>query len=174
MTDNKRLNAAFRRSRLVTIADGSHVELRALVMSDWATIQEEAAQARKRELIETYSRNLDLIPEPERLKTLMEAFRRAEEIRCDNILSEEVSAWLVNTIRGQLTATWLSMRGANPRLTFDDVCAVLQHEKAEQIEELANIVGELSRNVLGNGRPPQSETTAGAEMERPEPAASAM
>lgn len=97
MQENKNLRSiSAKRSRQLPTPDGGHVEMRPLVLSDWATIEEEAVQYAKRELIQTYSRNADLLPEPIRERTIMDVFRKAESMRIDNLPTVRVMVPLFN------------------------------------------------------------------------------
>lgn len=166
--ENRNLGAVARRSKLVPLPDGTHVELRALVLSDLACLQEEAAHAFKRDLIETYTRNADLLPEADRRQVILDAFKRAEEIRPDTIEVDKANAWVDKTLRGQMTTVWLSMRGARPDLTFDQAAQLYDAARdAALLEATAEAVQEISKPTLGNGRPPQPTTEAGAKEQIP-------
>ena len=152
MTEMRNLGALARKSRVIELPGGMHVELRALVLSDWATLWEETAHAMRRDLIETYARNADLLPEARRQDVVMEAFRRAEAITANTIKPDDVVAFL-KTSRGELLCLWLSMRPGMPGLTYDEA-AVIWSVDREHVKAAADTVGELSRATLGNAQPP--------------------
>lgn len=157
MHGTKNLGAIVRKSRLVDLPDGSTVEIRALILSDWSFLQEEAAKHLKRDLIATYVENADLAPASMRDEMVRDAFKRAESIRADTITSQDAMNF-GNSLKGRLLAVWLGMRGAQPHLTYDEAAAIYAYDE-NKLKEVSNEVAEISSPTLGNETPPQ---TAGA------------
>jgi hypothetical protein len=168
--ESRNLGAVAKHSRLVPMPDGTNLEIQQLHLGDWATLEEEAVQGAKRNLIETYTKNIDLIPQAHREEMLRDAFRRAEELRADNLPSVKVkmkvdgveqdvsvgyaSWWVANTVRGKLVAVWLAVRKAQPGITYDDAGRLFSAGREKALEDVANAVGELSKGTLGNADAP--------------------
>ncbi len=147
MAENKNRGAIARRSTLYEIAPGENVELRELVLSDWAFMEEEAAQARKRDLIRTYAGNAEYLPESKREQLILDAFKRAEEITPDTVTNAQLRGFQ-ETLKGRLLIIWLAMRGACPDVTYDQAAEIWQaHEN--HIREASDRVAELSLPTLG-------------------------
>jgi hypothetical protein len=174
------LRAVAQRSQIFTLPDGSKLELRPLLIRDWATLEEEALQAYKRSYLETYTRNLDLLPGTTEAKQaiLMEKFQEAAQLTPDKIPPVVVDApkwdgdklvrdgngdivrqpvpvpyaqwWFGNTLSGSQTAIWLSIRRARPNITPDEADAIYTQYGQEITNKIANAVAELSRPTLGN------------------------
>lgn len=157
MATNQNLGAVVRRTRILQLPDGKTIELKALTISDWATIQDEAVQAAKRNLLLTYYQNQDLLPAEKRVELLVEAFKRAEAISAETLTDEQLSAWS-DTFRGDMTIMWLSMRGAVPDLTYDQAAEIWAVHK-EYLKSGAEAVLQISRPSLGNEMtpPPMAE-----------------
>jgi hypothetical protein len=63
-----------------------------------------------------------------------------------------------------LFSIWLSMRGAQPTLTYQQAVEIWERYKSEPlIAQAAETVGEISRPSLGNADPPQPAKAAGEE-----------
>jgi len=165
-SNGKSLSAGCRKRRNMPMQDGTHVELYALLLTDLAFLQEEAAHARRRELIETYVRNIDLLPDtmsPEqKLEIIKDAFRRAEDIRADTIGIAGGDQWADNTMRGLLTQIWVSLRPGIPGLTFDQTAEMWSQRSREEVQATAAAVQEISKPTLGNALPPAEMAPAGA------------
>ena len=182
MAETKNLAALVQRSRSFELPDGRTVELRPLTLRDWGTIEEESVQAAKRDMIQTVARNADLLPENLREKMLLEVFKRAEELRADNLPSIKVSVsqkaanglplydndgkmvmqdvelgyaqfWLSRSMKGRLTAVWLSVRKSLPGATQDEVAEIFAEYSERTLDEAADVVGSLSKPTLGNVEP---------------------
>jgi hypothetical protein len=173
--ESRNLGAVAKRSRLIPMPDGSTLEVQPLHLGDWATLEEEAVQAAKRDLLETYTKNMDLLamlPEPMREKMLLDVFKRAEDLRADNLPTVTVKVkadgkevevavgyahwWVSRTMKGKMTAAWLGMRKAKPGLTYEGAGKLMADWGGEaQLETVANAVGEISKPTLGNGEAPQ-------------------
>ncbi len=138
----------------MALQDGTHVELFALLLTDLAFIQDEAAHARRRELIATYVRNVDLLPPimtPEqKLELIKDAFSRAEEIRSDTIGIAGGDQWSDRTMQGVLTQIWLSLRPGLPGLTYDQTAELWSQRSREEIQAAAATVQDITRPTLGN------------------------
>lgn len=89
MSDSKHLRAVSRRARSITLPDGSSIELSAPTVRDWAQLEEEAVANAKRELISTWAKNADLLPEEIRSAKLIDAFERAEKITLETLPVKE-------------------------------------------------------------------------------------
>ncbi len=169
MADNRNLIAIARRSRLIELPDGRTAELLELTLADWAAIQDEAAQAAKRDLIATYAKNVDLLPKEMREATLLDAFKRAEAITPDTVSTDRVVQWLSKSIHGKLYSVWRSLRTSWPGgLSYDEAAIIWQHKGVideERLEEAADIVADISGVTLGNeSPPPEKAKPAGAQV----------
>ena len=58
--------------------------------------------------------------------------------------------WISHTAGGRVFATWLSMRKMDPTLTLDHADQLWTEAGADELENAANKVGEISRPRLGN------------------------
>ena len=172
----RNLSAIVQRRRIVTLPDNTQVEVRALDLCDWAMLEDEAVNVHKRTMLETYTRNADLIPEDMRKEMLQDAFRRASEVRADTLPSVMVKMniegagvqevpmgyahwWLRTTLRGRLFAAWLSVRKSKPAWTLNDAAEFFAEKGGDKVlDQVADAVGEVSAPTLGNGDAP----TAGA------------
>jgi hypothetical protein len=164
MSDNSNLGSVARKSRVIPLPDGTHIELRALVIADWACIQEEASHYARRDLIETYVRNADLIADVEERRAMVrEAFTRAEAITSDTISDAKVTSW-TSTIRGQLYGVWLSMRGSREYLTFDQASEYLA-KYMELLPGISDAVAQISRPTIKNAEPPPPNQPATGESQ---------
>lgn len=86
------LSAVVRRRQTVDLPGGKTIELEQLNIKDFAQIREQACSDYKRNLIETYTRNLDLLPEAMRADAVQKAFEKAERITPDDMPKK--LAWL--------------------------------------------------------------------------------
>lgn len=163
MSINKNMSSVTRPSRTVTLTDGSKVEIRALVLLDWEAITEEAAQFFKTDLIKTYARNAEYLPEEDRKSMVLEAFKRAEEIRADTLPMSKVLEW-IDSLQGQLYAVWRGMKAANPTLTYEEAMLLWSNRTVEDgggtLAEAASTLAEISKSKLGNESPPPATPEA--------------
>jgi hypothetical protein len=193
MSETKNLRAVTQRSRVFELADGTTLELRPLTMRDFGTLEEEAVQAAKSDLIATWARNLEHLPEAMRDAKLLEAFERAEKINAEGMPDREIDVplrdpatrkvlrdkdtgkalstkkqipyaqyWMANTIKGRLTAVWLSARRADPNVTQDQLSEIFQRLGEESLDEAADAVGDLTQSQLGNEEAPATPGPAAA------------
>jgi hypothetical protein len=87
--------AVVRRRRTQTLPNGKVIELETLGFKDFAQVREEACAEYKRNLIHTYTSNLDLVPASDRDGVIMKAFEKAEKINPDDLPLK--TAWLPKT-----------------------------------------------------------------------------
>lgn len=164
----RNLSAIVQRRRLVTLPDNTEVEVRALDLCDWAMLEDEAVNVHKRQLLETYTKNADLLPDDMRKDVLLAAFKRAEDVRADNLPSVMVKVniegagiqevpmgyahyWLRNTMRGRLFAAWLSIRKSKPAWTLNEAAEFFAEKGGDKVlDQVADAVGEVSAPTLGN------------------------
>jgi hypothetical protein len=164
----RNISAIVQRRRLVTLPDNTEVEVRALDLCDWAMLEDEAVAVCKRSMLETYTKNMDLIPQAYREQMLQDAFKRAEDIRADNLPSVMVKVniegagiqevpmgyahyWLRNTMRGRLFAAWLSIRKSKPAWTLNEAAEFFAEKGGDKVlDQVADAVGEVSSPTLGN------------------------
>lgn len=161
-------------SPVVEEIGGKSFEFRPLSLKDWGAIERQAKQQYRRELIELYSKNLDLMPEHMRDEAIQKAFDRAEAIDVDDLPEKSISMpeidpktrkpvrkdgkfvlttkkvpyaiwWGSESFEGKMFAIWLSMRRARPDMTLDDVDQLLSSESGEAMQTLERLAG-----VVGN------------------------
>jgi hypothetical protein len=131
------------------------------------------------------------LPESERRQLLQEAFERAENLAVEDLPEktmrlptrnaqgkfvrdqhgelllqkqavEYTAWWMSETPEGRLYMTWLSIHRADPTFTMDDADAVFR-DHVDQLEKIADEVGEISGAQLGNSSAPPE--TAGQPTE---------
>jgi hypothetical protein len=90
--DAKHIEAGVRRQRTVKLPDGTSIELGALTIGDFAQIREQACTEYKRNLIQTWTKNADLLPPDQRMPAIERAFARAEELTPEDLPPRKV--WL--------------------------------------------------------------------------------
>lgn len=144
------------------------MEIAPLTLKDIAQVEEQALADYKRSYLQTYTQNADLLLPEDRQPILREAFAQAARMGLDAlpVKTQEVMVngrqvqrevpyaiwWGSSTIAGQLHTTWLSMRRANPGITFDEVNEALTPDMS-QLESIVDAVGEMS----SPGNPPTPE-----------------
>lgn len=170
------------RGRLVTLAEGRKVEVRPLALRDFGQLEEQALEDHKRSYIQTFTKNIDLIPPEHRSGWVREAFLTAAGLTMESLPAKEQTVplldkfgdqlrdnagqpqfttaslpyalwWSSNTFAGMLNTVWLSIRKAQPDLKYEDLDGLLGTDVAK-LEELANTIGDLSRPEPGNDGPP--------------------
>ncbi len=162
-----------------TLANGKTLHLSAMGLRDWAEAQQQALQQYKRQQIKTWTQNADLMPEGKRDDWIRDAFQRAESIGPEDLPPKTMEIpvpdpshptellkvdgvvqtvkqdvmftlwWLSETGEGKLYATYLSMRVRQPGITLEEVDQLFIEAQSE-LDEVANTVGDLSRQRLGN------------------------
>ncbi len=85
-------SAIARKSVTLPLKNGKHLELGQLLVQDFMSLREEARADYVRSLIQTYTRNLDLVPEEQRATITMQAFEKAEKITVDSLPPKK--AWV--------------------------------------------------------------------------------
>lgn len=86
------LSAVVRRRKTFPLPNGKELEISQLTLRDVAALREQACSDYKRNLIETYTRNSDLLPEDQRQSAIADAFKRAEAITADDLPAKK--AWI--------------------------------------------------------------------------------
>lgn len=95
------------------------IGIEALSIKDFAELQRQALVEYKREQLQTWTTNADLIPAELREQWIRDAFLRFEKLsaadlpqktNADGRVQDYVSWWLNSTASGQLHAAWLAMR----------------------------------------------------------------
>ena len=66
------------------------ISLGKLTFKDFATAKEQAAAEYKRSLIQTYTKNMDLVPEDQKANCIAQAFEKAEQITADSLPPKQV------------------------------------------------------------------------------------
>lgn len=143
MPDSTGMGAVVRRAVTHTMTKGRFAgrtfEFMALGIRDIVQCQEECLEDRKREFLQTYTRNMDLIPRQEQAAMLREAFSTAGEMQYSQLPKQIVEMpliedgkqindpdtglpvliptrveyamwWVGETLRGKLYSAWLAMR----------------------------------------------------------------
>lgn len=183
-----------RKRSVHTLPSGKQVEIRALGLNDYVQARGEALKRYKRQRIETYTENVDLLPEDQRAGFIREAFERAEQFGQEELPSKEMTLpirlptgkfrrdkrgglvtkkqtvdytawWMSETPEGRLFMTWLSIRRSDPTFTLEDADDIFR-EHMEELEMIADEVGEISSPELGNSAaPPSLDGPTGAKPE---------
>lgn len=172
---HKGLRESTSRGRLVELPNGRTVEIRPLTLRDLAQLEEQSLAAHKRTYLETYSKNIDLIPKEFLRDWLKEAFQTASAMSVDSLPSKKTESgrpveyafwWAGHTIAGKMNAVWLSLRRADPSIKFDDLDQLIGTD-AETLERLANAIGEISaptEGPEGNGTAPGKTGQSPAQL----------
>jgi len=165
-------------------------EFRPLTLKDFGFLQRQALEDFKKQRIETYTKNLSLFPEAERM-TILRAVVEETSRMCESDLPpqkmmmdkegavtldkdkaektdviEYAYHWMSFTYQGRLHAIWLSLHKAHPELTLDEVETLIL-DSNESVENLANVVGDLSSPSLGNGEAAPPTEKAGRGHRQP-------
>lgn len=175
MTDK---SSVVNRRRIVEV-NGKKIELEALTLQDWVQAEEEALNDYRRKQISVWTKNADLLPEDMREQKVMDAFNMAQELTVDDLPMKEMETpiidphtgnpimrrgrpkmaaqpvpytawWLSNTVPGNRTAIFLSMRRSDPSVTIDYADKFFQNMQEDQLDMLAQHVGDLSEPKVGN------------------------
>ena len=166
------LSATTRRRRTVTLPNGRVIELETIGMRDYAQVREQACADYKRQMIQTWSKNVDLLPESERDGAVLRAFDKAEKITPDDLPTKTVTDpetsrerkvayadwWMGMTVPGLTYSVWLSMRKCpgQSSLTIQDVEKMFE-ENMEALNEVGDQLADLSKPRLGNHDPAATE-----------------
>lgn len=139
---------------------------------------------------------LDLMDAEERKGMIRDAFERAELLTYDNLPAKEMllplryrdgkfrrdkktgelltktqrveytAWWMSETPEGRLFMTWLSIRRGDPDFTLADADEIFR-EHMEELESIADEVGEISQADLGNSStPPEEDLPVAGETKR--------
>jgi hypothetical protein len=171
------LTGATRRRRVYTLPNGKDIELEAIGVRDYAQIREQACAEYKRQLIQTYVGNLDLLPEDKRAAAHTDAFEKASMITPDDLPKKTVEDpvtgkpktlnyadwWMGMTVPGVLFSVWLSMRKSptHAGITQADVEKMFE-DNFEAMNNAGDEIADLSRPRLGNQHP--AAASAGATV----------
>lgn len=127
----------------------------------------------------------------QRQQLLTAAFERAEEITVENLPEKKMRLpvrapggkfrrdkagqivtaiqrveftawWMSETPEGRLFMTWLSIKRSKPDFTLEDADEIFR-EHLEELEQIADQVGEISGPQLGNSQEPEAEPPAETE-----------
>lgn len=82
-----------RRRKLYPLPNGKQVEIRALGLNDYVQAREEALAQFKRQRLQTWTRNVDLLPDDAgetKQQLLRDAFERAEQITIDSLPTKQM------------------------------------------------------------------------------------
>lgn len=154
------------------------IMLSPLTLADWGQLDRTALQLYKDELIDTYIRNAEKLPEKMRNDELAKAFRRASELTATELPQQKVRTyyrdkegtivtdedgkpveisvnveyvrWWLTTKDGQRYAIWLSARHAMPECTLADIDKAFSDSGKAMLNTAANRVAELSEPQLKN------------------------
>lgn len=170
--------AAVRRRRSITLPDGTAVEIEQMTFRDFMRVREEACAEYKRGLIQTYTRNIDLVPTDRQATIIQEAFEKAEKVTPDTlpthtirlpkrttagkivrdaagaiVMEEQVieyaTWWMAETSVGKVFALWLAASKCNPKITREWIEEKFT-DSPDALDDAANVIGELSEPRLGN------------------------
>lgn len=128
------------------------------------------------------------VPAEQRHQLVQSAFERAEEITIEDLPQKQMHLpvrgkggkfqrdgegklltkvqtveyaawWMSETPEGRLFMTWLSIRRSKPDFTLEDADEIFR-EHMDELEAIADEVGEISGPQLGNSPAPEAEPTA--------------
>jgi len=129
-----------RRTRAIELPSGKSIELSQLTLKDYTALREAACSEYKRNLIETYTRNLDLMPEEMRSVAVKEVFKRAESITPDDLPKKK--AWVAKKDEsGQF------VRNDGEPFYHDGVQQVINTGDAMPVEEPIDYAGWWASNT---------------------------
>lgn len=177
-----RMEATVRRRATHRLPNGRTIEIHALGLADYVAARDRALQQFKRQKIQTWTENVDLLPADQRERWIREAFERAEALTIDDLPPrrmkmpirrsdgkivkdangepvlretevEYAAWWMSETADGRLYMTWLSIRRGDPSFTLDDADGLFI-DAMDELETAANLVGDISTPTLGNSEPP--------------------
>jgi hypothetical protein len=169
--------AASAGSGVLHAVKGKTLEVRPLTLKDYGTLELCALKDHKKKRVESYAQVLEHISPEDRksfLNKLAEDNAKIDESdlppkimmidKDGNVTIDEtecvkrqkvpfVQWWMSFTHEGRLTAVWLSVRKAQPDLSKEDVERLVMDDPSA-LEELANVVGDVSAPKLGNSPEP--------------------
>lgn len=156
---------------------GTTYELVSLQVMDWDACQDECVQRYRRAYIETYKRNVDLLPADQQATVLQDAFERATQMDYGNLPKKKDDDgndveyflwWLGENMSGGLFCLWLSMRRAESQraMTLDQVDGIFAKSPAD-LAEAIGIVTEISMpRLAGNSQEPLDNGSPAAAKEK--------
>ena len=183
------------RRKLYPLPNGKQVEIRALGLRDYIQAREEALAQYKRERLKTYTANADLLDAKDRKQLLSDAFERVEILTLEDLPNKKMKMpvrsksgkikrdadgeietkiqaveytawWMSDTPEGRLFMTWLSIHKSDETFTLADADEIFQNAQ-EELENIADDVGELSGPQLGNSpSSPEDPATEKREARR--------
>jgi len=169
---------------------GKTFDVWALTIQNLARCQDEAVQEYKRQYIETFTRNVDLMPPEQRDAMIAKAFESASKMtyadlpkktanfpiftaageflrdeRGDLVLREQeleyMLWWLGDTLRGRLYATWLSLTHApQQRHLTLDNVDAIFLESQEDLREIVDLISQLTQPKVELGNGLEPEPEA--------------
>jgi len=166
------------------LPDGSEIVLCSFGPIDWAAVEEGSLDYFKRQLIKTWTDNLDLLPESDRSGAIKSAYREAQRVtksdlpkmRMDfpqlggedepviedgkvKMVSKEVdyaSWWMGDTVDGKLHALWLSARKAAGQEKWTKA-EVAEKFQAAMVHKSESVSAEIEAAAQTVGRISQME-----------------
>jgi hypothetical protein len=186
-SDNDHAKNTVQRRKLYPLPNGKQVEIRALGLRDYIQAREECLAQYKRERLKTYTANVDLLDPEDRKRLLGEAFERVELITLEDLPARKMALptrskagkirrdadgemvtkitaveytawWMSETPEGRLFMTWLSIHKSDPDFTLEDADEIFR-DAQEELEKIADDVGDLSGPQLGNSPGPSTDPT---------------
>ena len=161
------------RQRQVVEVRGRKIELAALTLRDYVEVRNQALSDFKRQLIRTWTENIDLLPAELRQKAITAAFEKAGTMTHEDMPAKQLQVpvrdasgklqrlngklvsqlravdyamwWISETLEGKLFCAWLSMRACEgqEKITLDEASAIFT-EATQELDEAANVVSNLS------------------------------
>ena len=177
-----RMESTVRRRATHRLPSGRTIEIHALGLGDFVAARDRALQQFKRQKIQTWTENVDLLPVDKKERWIREAFERAEALSFDDLPQKRMKIpvrrsdgkivkdkngdpllreteveytawWMAETVDGRLYMTWLSIHRGDPAFTLDDADALFI-DAMDELETTANLVGDISSPTLGNSEAP--------------------
>lgn len=158
--------------------NGKQVAMAPLTIGDWGTLERIALKMYQDSQIETYTRNIHLMPADMQQKELREVFRRTSELTAAALPKQEMLVydrdeignvrrdsegnprevvkpieyirWWLTTMEGKRQSVYLSMRRANPAVTMNDLDTMFADAGRSALHDAADTVSELSEPQLKN------------------------
>ncbi len=148
---------------------GNQYELHPLTLRDWGELERLALQACKRNLIESYTKNIGDLDDAQKQTAIDNAFREATKIDLDSMPSKKLKDgtdvdypiwWASATFDGLLSTVWLSVRRGRSDLTIDQMNEITGQWSLGEAQQAADAVGDLSIPQVGNSESPRETETA--------------
>jgi len=159
----------FRQFTSVKLSNGKAVNLRALGIGDFANIEQEALRLYRRDMIRTWTDNVDLMPTDKANEWIHDAFTRAEKISLNDLPSKTIiqhhpddmekpaddrrvlrvitnapyaNYWMGEEVDGQIYSIWLAAKHDTPGVTIADIDDLFRDDEGRLSEADLHLVAQ--------------------------------